>query len=287
MSHTVHTYYHSDTSTFTHVLADDATRQCAVIDPVLDYDAKSGRTSNVFIDSVLTDIRERGLTCVYVLETHAHADHLTSAAYIREQTGAKIVIGGRITTIQKTFAAIFNEDSRFATDGSQFDLLLDEGAELMVGDTRLTVLFTPGHTPACVSYLAGDSDVFVGDTLFMPDVGTARCDFPGGDAGALYDSARRLLALGDDVVMHLCHDYPPVKRPVESRVTVAQQRAANIHVSDSHSRDDFIRMRTERDSGLEMPRLILPSLQVNIRAGHFPEPEDNGVSYLKIPLNRL
>ena len=288
MSHTIQSYIHEDTSTFTHLLVDDGSLSCAIVDPVLDYDPKSGKTDTGFIDRILDDIASRGLNLKLVLETHAHADHLTSAAYIREKTGANIVIGQKIKGIQKTFASIFNEAEDFRPDGSQFDILLGDGAELMLGDTRIKSMATPGHTPACASYLINDTDVFVGDTLFMPDVGTARCDFPGGDAGTLYDSIRKLLSLGDDVLLHMCHDYPPESRAeLRSAVTVGEQRRDNIHVSDDHSRDDFISMRTERDSGLAMPRLIFPSLQVNIRAGDFPAPENNGVSYLKVPLNQF
>jgi len=287
MTYTIRSYLHDDTSTFTHLLTDVATGRCAVIDPVLDYDQKAGRTSYTSVETILQDIRHDGLTCDYVLETHAHADHLTSAAYIRKQTGARIVIGGLITRVQSTFADIFNEDSSFATDGSQFDILLNEGESLMLGATEISVIATPGHTPACVSYIVEGKDVFVGDTLFMPDVGTARCDFPGGDAGTLYDSIQRLLTMDDDVVLHLCHDYPPEARELQSAVTVKEQRRHNIHVGEDHSREDFIRMRTERDAGLDMPRLILPSLQINIRAGDLPTPENNGFSYLKVPLNRL
>ena len=288
MSHTIQSYIHEDTSTFTHLLVDDGSLSCAIVDPVLDYDPKSGKTDTGFIDRILDDIASRGLNLKLVLETHAHADHLTSAAYIREKTGANIVIGQKIKGIQKTFASIFNEAEDFRPDGSQFDILLGDGAELMLGDTRIKSMATPGHTPACASYLINDTDVFVGDTLFMPDVGTARCDFPGGDAGTLYDSIRKLLSLGDDVLLHMCHDYPPESRAeLRSAVTVGEQRRDNIHVSDDHSRDDFINMRTKRDSGLAMPRLIFPSLQVNIRAGDFPAPENNGVSYLKVPLNQF
>ncbi|WP_369983810.1 MBL fold metallo-hydrolase [Thalassolituus sp.] len=287
MSYRIKSYFHQDTSTFTHLLWDVESSECAVIDPVMDFDSKAGRTTTVFIDEVLADVQEQGLFIKYVMETHAHADHLTSAAYIREKTGAKLVIGARITGIQKVFSGIFNEGSALRVDGSQFDILLDDGEALFLGDTRIQSMATPGHTPACASYVVEQRDVFVGDTLFMPDVGSARCDFPGGDAGTLYDSVQRVLALGDDVVLHMCHDYPPGKRDVRSAVTVAEQRRNNIHVGDQHSRDDFIRMRTERDAELEMPRLIFPSLQVNIRAGDFPEPESNGVSYLKIPMNQF
>lgn len=287
MTHQVRSYLHKDTSTFTHLLIDEARKRCAIVDPVMDYDAKSGRTSVASAEDILNTIRAEGLACDYILETHAHADHLSAADWLRQQTGAEIVIGGGIVGVQSIFAGIFNEDSRFATDGSQFDLLLQDGELLMLGGTEIRVMATPGHTPACVSYLVGDTDVFVGDTLFMPDVGTARCDFPGGDAGTLFDSIQKLLALGDDVQLHLCHDYPPSDRELSSVVTVAEQKKDNIHVGAGRTREEFIRMRAERDAGLEAPRLILPSLQVNIRAGAFPEPEENGVSYLKIPLNRL
>jgi len=287
MTYTIRSYLHEDTSTYTHLLTDLATKQCAVIDPVMDYDPKAGRTDTDSVDKILADIEREGLSLKYVFETHAHADHLTSGAYIREKTGAKIVIGNRITGIQKVFAGIFNEGPRFVPDGHQFDILFAEGEEMTLGETRIRSMATPGHTPACSSYIVEGKDVFVGDTLFMPDVGTARCDFPGGDAGTLYDSVQKLLALGDDVVLHLCHDYPPTEREKQSSVTVGEQRKDNIHVGAGKTRDEFIEMRNKRDSGLEMPRLILPSLQINIRAGDFPEPEDNGVSYLKVPLNQM
>lgn len=287
MNHQIESFFHEDTFTFTHLLTDKATGQCALIDPVLDFDQKSGRTGTAFIDDVLLQIRDRGLNLVYVLETHAHADHLTSAHYIRQQTGAKVVIGSPITTVQATFKKIFNEGERFTPDGRHFDVLLPDGAALQLGETSIRAMATPGHTPACMSLVVDGTDVFVGDTIFMPDVGSARCDFPGGDAGTLFDSVQRVLALGDDVVLHLCHDYPPEGRPVQSSVTVAEQKAGNIHMQSGISRDDFIHMRKARDATLEMPRLILPSLQVNIRAGGMPEAEDNGVSYLKLPLNLL
>lgn len=284
---TITSFLHEDTSTYTHVLTDTATGCTAIIDPVLDFDQKSGRTATVAADRVLEHIRNQGLTLQYVLETHAHADHLSSADYIRRQSGARVVIGKPIVQVQETFRKIFNEDERFQADGHQFNLLLGEGDELALGNSLIRVMNTPGHTPACISYAVNGTDVFVGDTLFMPDVGTARCDFPGGDAGTLYDSIQRLLALGDEVVLHLCHDYPPTDRPMSSRCTVAVQKAANIHVRTGISRDEFIQLRSRRDASLDMPRLILPSLQVNIRAGAFPEPEANGVAYLKLPLNLL
>ena len=287
MSHQIESFFHEDTFTYTHLLTDSGSAQVALIDPVLDFDQKSGRTGTQFIDAILAIIASRGLTLSYILETHAHADHLTSADYLRQRTGARVVIGLPITRVQQTFKTIFNEGERFQPDGHQFDRLLADGESLMLGNTRITAMATPGHTPACMSLRVNDSDVFVGDTLFMPDVGSARCDFPGGDAGTLYDSVQKVLALGDDVVLHMCHDYPPQGRAVRSCVTVAEQKAANIHMRDGISRDEFIRMRQARDATLDMPRLILPSLQVNIRAGAMPEPEDNGVSYLKLPLNLL
>ena len=283
----IETFFHEDTFTFTHLLVDKSTARAAIIDPVLDFDQKSGRTSTAFIDAILAEVREQSLTLDYVLETHAHADHLTAADYIRSQSGARIVIGAAICQVQGTFKKIFNEGEGFIADGHQFDLLVSEGDSLQLGDSHIDVMATPGHTPACVSYQVNQRDVFVGDTLFMPDVGTARCDFPGGDAATLYQSVQRLLALPEETVLHLCHDYPPSERPVCSAVTVAEQRAANIHVKAGTSEASFITMRTERDAGLDMPRLILPSLQVNIRAGAFPQAEDNGVSYLKLPLNLL
>ncbi|MAS25933.1 MAG: MBL fold metallo-hydrolase [Oceanospirillaceae bacterium] len=287
MAHQIESFFHEETFTFTHLLVDEGSGKAALIDPVLDFDQKSGRTSTGFIDAILNRVSERKLSLQYVLETHAHADHLTSADYIRGQTGAAIVIGSPITTVQGTFKKIFNEGERFVADGHQFDHLIEDGEELLLGSTHIKAIATPGHTPACHSLLVNDSDVFVGDTIFAPDVGSARCDFPGGDAGTLWDSVHKLMALGDDVVIHLCHDYPPEGRPVTSAVTVGEQRRSNIHMKDDVSRDEFIRMRSERDAGLEMPRLILPSLQVNIRAGALPEAEDNGVAYLKLPLNLL
>lgn len=286
-SNRIRSYFHGDTNTFTHVLTDMASGQCAIIDPVLDYDAKSGRTATVFIDQILADIAESTSSLIYVLETHAHADHLTSAAYIRQHTGAKIVIGQEITGIQQIFSGIFNEDDSFCTDGSQFDILLAAEDEITLGETHIRAIATPGHTPACATYLVDNTDAFIGDTLFMPDTGTARCDFPGGDASTLYDSVQTIFGLGDEVNLHLCHDYPPTERAVCSSVTVAEQKADNIHVGGKHTRESFIALRTKRDAGLAVPKLILPSLQVNIRAGEFPAPENNGVSYLKIPLNKI
>lgn len=288
----VESFFDQETSTATHLLWDEATGQAAIIDPVLGFDQKSGRTSTTQIDSILSYVKQQQLTLMYVLETHAHADHLTSAHYIREQSGAAIVIGAPITRVQQTFGAIFNEDDSFARDGRQFDRLVSDGDTLLLGELTLQVMATPGHTPACVSYVIDGQLAFVGDTLFMPDVGTARCDFPGGDASTLYQSVQRLLALGDQVTLYLCHDYPPQDeqgqcREIQTRVSVAQQRQHNIHVRDGISQDDFVAMRSQRDAGLAVPRLILPSLQVNIRAGALPQAESNGTAYLKLPLNVL
>jgi len=286
MSTKVETYFDQDTSTASHILIDDATNLAAIIDPVMGFDQKSGRTNFDLITTMLLRLKETGAQVKYVLETHAHADHLTSADYIRKQTGAQIVIGKAITQVQHTFSAVFNEGDNLACDGSQFDVLVSEGDSLQLGESCISVMATPGHTPACVSYLVNDT-VFVGDTIFMPDVGSARCDFPGGDARTLYQSVQRLLGLGDEVTMYLCHDYPPAGRDVQTHVTVAEQRQNNIHMKDGVSEDDFVAMRSARDETLDVPRLILPSLQVNIRAGAFPTAEDNGTAYLKLPLNLL
>ncbi len=283
----IKSFFHTDTSTWSHVLTDTASLKAAIIDPVLDFEQNNGHTSTESADELLAYIEEQQLDLDYILETHAHADHLSAGDYLRTKTGAQIVIGKLITQVQTTFAKLYNETNDFLTDGSQFDVLLSAGEQLALGESLIQVIDTPGHTPACVSLLVNDTDVFIGDTLFMPDTGTARCDFPGGDAGVLYDSIQRLFALDDQVNMHLCHDYPPEERKPVSVVTVAEQKANNIHVRTGISREEFIRIRTERDATLAKPRLILPSLQVNIRAGALPKPEANGISYLKIPLNTL
>ena len=287
MSSSVQTWFHKDTSTFSHLILDSHSGEAALVDPVLDFDQKSGRTSTGFVDGMLAELQALGGRLVWVLETHAHADHLSAGDYVRSKTGAAIVIGEKITGVQKVFAALFNEGRVLALDGRQFDRLVCDGDELTLGQSRIRVLATPGHTSACVSYWLDEQQLFVGDTLFAPDVGSARCDFPGGDAGTLYDSVQRLLALGDEVVMHLCHDYPTTERPLISAVTVAEQRQHNVHIRDGVSREAFVALRQQRDAGLDVPRLMLPSLQVNIRAGALPEPEENGISYLKMPLNRL
>lgn len=283
----VRTFFDPATFTATHVVWDAATLKAAVVDSVLDFDQPSGRTSTSSADQVIAFVKEHGLTVEWLLETHAHADHLSAAPYLKERIGGAIAIGEAIRTVQGVFAKVFNEPASFATDGSQFDRLLTDGEVVMLGELELTALHVPGHTPACMAYVVGDA-VFVGDTLFMPDYGTARCDFPGGDARGLYRSVRRLLDLPGETRLFLCHDYlAPGRSEYVWETTVAAQREANIQIHDGIAEDEFVAMREARDAGLAMPRLILPSVQVNIRAGHFPEPEANGVSYLKLPLNLL
>jgi len=279
-------FFDSATGSWSYLVVDPHSRQAAVIDPVLDYDAASARTARSGVDRLLQAVRERHLDVAWILETHAHADHLTAAAYLKAQLGAPVAIGTGIRAVQQTFARIFNLGEEFAADGSQFDRLLVDGDSLPLGNLAIRVLATPGHTSDSVSYLIGDA-VFVGDTLFMPDVGSARCDFPGGDAATLYHSVQRLYALGDRMRLFVCHDYPPTDRQAQCESSVAAQRAGNIHLRDGVSLDAFIALRTARDATLGMPRLILPSIQVNIRAGQPPPPESNGVSYLKLPIDVL
>ena len=286
----VHSFLHSDTETYTHVLADVQQQVCAIIDPVLDFDAKSGRTDTASVDEVIAFVREQGWTLVYIIETHAHADHISAAIHVKDELGGKLVIGQYITEVQKIFKQMFNFDSSFRTDASQFDILTDEGETLKLGGITITAMYVPGHTRADMAYLANDDEktvVFVGDTLFAPDVGTARCDFPGGDAKTLYQSIQKLLALPDETIMYLCHDYPSQGRKHCPTTTVAAQKLGNIHVKEGINEAEFVEMRERRDATLEMPRLIIPSVQLNIDAGHFPEPEDNGTRYLKVPLNAL
>jgi glyoxylase-like metal-dependent hydrolase (beta-lactamase superfamily II) len=277
-------FFDPATSTFSYVVADPATRRAAIIDSVLDFDAKSGRTATRSADALIAHVRERGLAVAWLLETHVHADHLTAAPYLKEKLGGRIAIGAHITAVQGTFRKVFNAEAHFAADGSQFERLFADGDAFCIGDLKAWVMHTPGHTPACVSYVIGDA-VFVGDTLFMPDYGTARCDFPGGDARTLYRSIRRILALPPETRLFMCHDYRPGGRPLRWETTVAEQRAHNIHVRDGIDEDAFVAMRTARDRTLDMPALILPSVQVNMRAGRFPPPDSNGVSYLKLPVN--
>lgn len=274
------------TGTVSYVVWDAATRRAAIIDPVLDYDFKSGRTGTNAADRLLACLKKHDLGVDWILETHAHADHLSAAHYLRERVGGRIAIGENIRAVQATFKKIYNLDHGFAPDGSQFDHLFRDGERFMIGGIEASAMLVPGHTPADMAYRI-DGSLFVGDTLFMPDVGTARADFPGGDAHQLYRSIKRLLDLPPETLIYVCHDYPPASRNAAWQTTVAEQRAHNIHVRDGISEDEFVSMRKKRDATLEMPTLILPAIQVNIRGGALPPAEDNGVAYLRIPLNVL
>lgn len=286
MTAQIQAFFDPRTSTVTYVVADPATRRAAVVDPVLDYDFKSGRTSTASADQVVAWVREQNLQLDWILETHAHADHLSAARHIQQQLGGRIAIGEHIREVQATFKKLFNLERGFLPDGSQFEHLFRDGELFRIGGLEAKALHVPGHTPADMAYLVGDA-VFVGDTMFMPDVGTARADFPGGDARQLYRSMRRLLELPPQIAIYVCHDYPPASREPRWKTSVAEQRAANIHVRDGVSEDEFVRMRQARDATLEMPTLILPSIQVNVRGGRLPPPDDNGIAYLRIPLNAL
>jgi glyoxylase-like metal-dependent hydrolase (beta-lactamase superfamily II) len=281
----VKAFFDPQTWTYTYVVYESKGSACIVIDSVLNYDPKSGRTKTESADEVIAFIKENRLQLDWILETHAHADHLTAAPYIQQKLGGKIAIGDHITTVQGVFKGVFNLDD-VAVDGSQFDVLIKEGEPIAFGNLSFKALYVPGHTPACMAYEIGDS-IFVGDTLFMPDVGTARCDFPGGSASNLYRSIQSILKYPPSTKLYMCHDYPPNGRPPEYQSTVADQKKSNIHVHDGVTEEQFVAMRNKRDAGLEMPVLILPSIQVNIRAGHMPKPEGNGTAYLKIPLNAL
>jgi glyoxylase-like metal-dependent hydrolase (beta-lactamase superfamily II) len=282
----VEPFFDPATCTVTYVVHSGPGSVCAIVDPVLDYDPKAGRTSTGSAQRVVAFVREHGLTVDWLLETHAHADHLSAAPYLQAQLGGRIAIGEHIRTVQHVFSGVFNLGDELATDGTQFDHLFADGERFEVGAIAARALHVPGHTPADLAYQIGDA-VFVGDTLFMPDVGSARCDFPGGDAHTLYRSVRRLLALPADTRLFMCHDYPPDTRELRFETTVAEQRRDNIHLHDGIGEDAFVAMREARDRTLDMPVLILPSIEVNIRAGRMPQPESNGVSYLKIPLNAL
>ena len=286
----VEALFDSHTWTVSYLVMDLPSKQCAIIDSVLDYDPKSGRTHTESADRMIGRVRALQASVQWILETHVHADHLSAAAYLKEHLTGQIAIGRHITQVQETFGALFNAPADFARDGSQFDVLLDDGATFSIGSLRARALHTPGHTPACMSYLVeigGQTVAFVGDTLFTPDYGTARCDFPGASARTLYRSIRRLLDLPPQTLLFMCHDYLPNGRALKYMTTVAEQRASNIHVRDGVDENAFVSMREARDATLEMPVLMLPSVQVNMRCGHLPEPEDNGVRYLKIPLNSL
>lgn len=283
----VKSFFDEPTFTATHVVHDPATRKAAIIDSVLDFDQPSGRTGHASADAIIDYVRRERLNVEWQIETHAHADHLSAAPYLQEKLGGQIVIGQHIKTVQAVFGDIFNEDDRFARDGSQFDRLMADGERFMLGEIEGTVLHTPGHTPACMVWIIGDA-LFTGDTLFMPDYGTARADFPGGDARTLYRSIHRLLSLPGETRLFLCHDYKAPGRDIYTwETTIAAERAANVHIHDGVGEDQFVAMREARDKTLSMPRLILPSIQVNMRAGHFPEPEANGTRYLKLPLDTL
>ena len=278
-------FFDQPTYTVTYVVHDKKTKCAAIIDSVFDFDPASGRTSFDSADEVIAYVKEQDLTVQWLLETHAHADHLSAAPYLQEKLGGKIAIGEHIVTVQDVFGKLFNAGTDFQRDGSDFDRLFADGDTFKIGDLDVTVMHVPGHTPADIAYVIGDA-VFVGDTMFMPDYGTARADFPGGDARKLYQSMRRLLSLPDTTRLFMCHDYLPAGRTEYVwETTVAEQRKNNIHAHDGVTEDEFVKMRTERDKTLDMPRLILPSVQVNMRAGHLPPEEDNGVRYLKVPLN--
>ena len=280
-------FFDHDTNTVSYVVHDPETLRAAVIDSVLDYDPASGRTSFSSADAIIAYVGEKGLGIDWLLETHAHADHLSAAPYLQQKLGGKIAIGASITLVQNVFGKLFNAGTEFQRDGSDFDALFQDGDHFQIGNLDVTVLHVPGHTPADIAYVIGDA-VFVGDTMFMPDYGTARADFPGGDARTLFRSLRRILELPGDTRLFMCHDYLPKGRDhFVWETTVAEQRAGNIHAHDGITEDEFVAMREARDATLDMPRLILPSVQVNMRAGHLPEAEENGVRYLKIPLDAL
>ncbi|QBM18452.1 putative metallo-hydrolase [Marinobacter sp. JH2] len=278
-------FFDEPTNTFSYVVRDPDSQACAILDSVLDFDYAAGRTDVRSADTIIQYVRDNDLKVEWILETHVHADHLSAAPYLHEQLGGKTGIGARITDVQEIFGKAFNAGTEFARDGSQFDRLFKEGDTFTIGGLEGHVLHTPGHTPACLTYVIGDA-AFVGDTLFMPDYGTARCDFPGGDARTLFRSIQKVLALPEQTRIFLCHDYKaPGREEFHCMTTVAEQREANVHVHEGVSEDEFVKMRTERDATLDMPRLILPSVQVNMRAGEMPPAEDNGQVYLKVPLN--
>ena len=283
----IEVFFDEATFTVSCVVHDGASGEAAIIDSVLDYDPASGRTSRASADRIIDYVKSKGLKVAWLLETHAHADHLSAAPDLQRQLGGKIAIGDHIVIVQETFGKLFNAGSDFRRDGSDFDHLFADGEQFSIGNLDVTVLLVPGHTPACIAYVIGDT-IFVGDTLFMPDYGTARADFPGGDARALYHSLRRILALPGETRMLMCHDYLPETRSTYAwETTVAEQRRDNIHIHDGIEEEEFVAMREARDKTLAMPRLILPSVQVNMRGGHFPPPEDNGITYLKIPVDTV
>lgn len=287
MTPDVKAFFDDATNTVSYVVREPEGRSCAIVDSVLDYDQAAGRTDTQSADAIIAWIKAQDLQVAWILESHVHADHLSAAPYLQEHLGGKIGIGANITMIQDTFGKIFNEGTAFQRDGSQFDALFDDGDSFHIGQMRADVLHTPGHTPACLTYVIGDA-AFVGDTLFMPDFGTARCDFPGGSAEDLYDSIQKILALPDETRIFVGHDYKaPGRDEFAWETTVGEQKALNVHIGEGRPMEEFVAMRQERDAKLGMPRLILPSLQTNMRAGHMPEPEENGQSYFKVPINTL
>ena len=286
MQVSVESFYDKATSTISHVVVEPNGRHCAIIDSVLDYDQASGRTGTLSADAGVRHVRDRHLTVDWILETHAHADHLSAAQHLKRQVGGRIGIGARITEVQRIFKEVFNLERTFNTDGAQFDHLFEDGETFLIGRQEARVMYTPGHTPACATYVIGEA-AFVGDTLFMPDGGTARADFPGGDATTLYRSIHRILSLPPETRLFICHDYQPGGREPRWETTVAEERERNIHIGHDRTEDEFVAMRTARDRTLNTPTLLVPSIQINIRAGEMPPPEDNGTAYIKVPLNRL
>ncbi|MBU2532243.1 MAG: MBL fold metallo-hydrolase [Alphaproteobacteria bacterium] len=279
-------FFDPGTNTISYIVADPNSKSCAVIDSVMDFDYASGRISFEHADELINEIETRGLSLEWLIETHVHADHLSAAPYIQDRLGGRIGIGENITIIQDTFGKVFNEGTEFERDGSQFDQLFADGDTYRIGTMSGLVMSTPGHTPACTTHVIGDA-AFVGDTLFMPDGGSARADFPGGDAGVLYDSIQKVLSLPDDMRLFMCHDYGPNGRQIRWETSVAEEKEHNIHVGKGRSREEFVAMREARDKTLSMPKLIIPSLQVNMRAGQMPPKDKDGQTFLKIPVNRL
>ncbi len=283
----VKAFFDEATNTVSYIVRDPNSQACAIIDSVLDFDPAAGRTSMVSADKVIAFVHDEKLKVEWIVETHVHADHLSAAPYLQEKLGGKIGIGDKITVVQDVFGKIFNAGTEFQRDGSQFDQLFSDGDTFTIGNLQGHVIYTPGHTPACMTWVIGDA-AFVGDTLFMPDFGTARCDFPGGDAGTLYQSIQKIFAMPPETRLFMCHDYKaPGRDEFAWETTVAEERRSNVHVHEGIDKDAFVKTRETRDATLGMPRLILPSIQVNMRAGEMPEPEDNGVSYLKLPLNAV
>lgn len=288
--HYVEGFYDTATSTISYIVMDQHSRACALMDSVLDYDPKSGRTHTASADRMIARVRALGAEVAWILETHAHADHLSAAPYLKQQLGGRVAIGRHIRQVQDVFGKLFNAGADFAHDGSQFDHLFEDDEVFQIGTLKARAMHTPGHTPACMTYVLEGGAVpaaFVGDTLFMPDYGTARCDFPGGDPRILFRSINRVLSLPPETSLYMCHDYRPNGRALAFVTTVAEERSSNIHVRDGISEEEFVAMRTARDATLDMPVLLLPSVQVNMRAGQLPAAEDNGVRYLKIPLNAV